>query len=425
MKNIIILFAVTFTQFFNVYGQNSELNMLFDRYQNTEGITSIKIAKPMFGLLSKLNINDAELSKLQPLLGKINSMKILIASKPESVEEMKKLNGFADVARDIGSTISKLNYNEIMAINNKDSKLKFLASEPKNGVMEDILLKIDNGNDKILMMLDGKMNVKDFNKLFEGNDSSSTNNSLLNSQLDASDSGIATNYLSGEVRNVGQFNGINASTGVKVVFTQSPTSNVKVIADADKLQYVITKVENGVLRIYIDNRDKKQVRFKNLSVNVANPRLTQLKASSGASFSATTPIEQKNISLDASSGGNIQGDFSIQQKTTVDVSSGANVNIKLSSKEVACSASSGSSLGLSGKSENLSLDISSGSMAKAPDFKSKNVTVEATSGSSASVYATDTLKVRASSGGSVKYHGNPSITSDVSKTSGGSLSPIN
>jgi hypothetical protein len=53
------------------------------------------------------------------------------------------------------------------------------------------------------------------------------------------------------------------------------------------------------------------------------------------------------------------------------------------------------------------------------------VEAESTSGSNLSVNAVDKLKAKASSGGTIRYRGNPEITSDISKMSGGSLKPIN
>ena len=80
MKKISI-FIVLFLLSTNIFGQTEELNKLFDKYQDTEGVTSIKIAKPMFKLLNNLKIDDEELGKIQPLLGKVNGLKMLVLEK--------------------------------------------------------------------------------------------------------------------------------------------------------------------------------------------------------------------------------------------------------------------------------------------------------------------------------------------------------
>ena len=124
MKKIFIIFAFAFSQFFNVYGQD-KLDQLFDKYQEVEGVTSIKIAKPMFGMLSNLDLGDAELDQIKPLLSKINGLKVFIAEKPEdagSVNEQK----LSQINKDIKSYLSNLNYSEIMTMNSNGAKIKFL-----------------------------------------------------------------------------------------------------------------------------------------------------------------------------------------------------------------------------------------------------------------------------------------------------------
>ena len=66
----------------NIFGQSDKLNQLFDQYQDTEGVTSIEIAKPMFRLLGNLNIEDEDLKKIKPLINKVNALKILVVEKP-------------------------------------------------------------------------------------------------------------------------------------------------------------------------------------------------------------------------------------------------------------------------------------------------------------------------------------------------------
>ncbi|MGZ5197772.1 MAG: DUF4252 domain-containing protein, partial [Kaistella sp.] len=83
MKNLLVIIALFFS-YFAVNAQKAKLDQLFDKYQETDGVTSIKIAKPMFNMLNKLNIDDSELDQIKPLLSKINGLKILILEKPES-----------------------------------------------------------------------------------------------------------------------------------------------------------------------------------------------------------------------------------------------------------------------------------------------------------------------------------------------------
>jgi hypothetical protein len=422
MKKIFIIFALAFSHFFDVYGQKEKLDQLFDKYQEVEGVTSIKIAKPMFGMLSNLNIADSELDQIKPLLAKIDGLKVLITESPENGKSSNNLN---QLNKEITSYLKNMNYSEMMSVNNGDSKIKFLSSEAKNGLLEDILLRIDSGNgENILVMLDGKLSMDDVNKIINSGEST-TNSSSTTTVRSSFNSDENSSYLNGETRNVGNFSGVEVSTGVNVVFKQENATSVKVYADSDKLQNVITKVENGILKVYIDNKGAKKMKFKNLSVNISSPKMDYIKTSSGANFSTVNDLNGANVNIDASSGSSVKGKFNISKTSYIEASSGSNIKVDINTGSISVKSSSGSNINIEGNADEGMMDVSSGAVIKAENLRLVNAEVESTSGSSASVNVKDKMRVKASSGGSVRYKGNPKIDSNVSKTSGGSLSSTN
>ncbi len=420
MKKIFIIFAFAFSQFFNVYGQD-KLDQLFDKYQEVEGVTSIKIAKPMFGMLSNLNLGDAELDQIKPLLSKINGLKVFIAEKPENAGSV---NGqkLSQINRDIKSYLSNLNYSEIMTMNSNGAKIKFLSAEEKNGILDDLLLSIDSGGEEsILIKLDGRLSMDDINKIIN---STETKTNPVTNTKNSFVSQNTTSYLNGESRNVGDFSGVQVSTGVIVNFKQENPTSVKVIADADKLQYIVTKVDNGVLKVYVDNKGQKNLKFKNISVNVSSPRIDNIKTSSGAIFNAINTINEKTVSVDLSSGSVINGDFN-SDNTKMELSSGAVINSTINTKQIAVKASSGAVANLNGRVKAGSIDVSSGAVCNSEKFQFNELEAEATSGGVVTGNVAERLKATASSGGSIKYKGNPRVDANISKTSGGSLKQIN
>jgi len=423
MKKIIFIFALAFSHFFNMYGQEKDkLDQLFEKYQEVEGVTSIKIAKPMFGMLENLDLGDAELDQIKPLLSKIKGLKVLIAEKPQDGNSAKGQK-LSQISKDISSYLSNLNYNEIMTMNNGGAKIKFLSAEEKNGILDDLLLSIDSGGEEnILVKLDGKLSMDDISKIIS---SSETNTNPITNVRSSFTSGNTSSYLNGEARNVGEFSGIQVSTGVNVVFKQESPTNIKVIADADKLQYIVTKVENGVLKVYVDNKGQKNLKFKNISVNVSSPRMDNIKTSSGSTFTAVNTVKENNLIIDTSSGSVVKGKFNISNNTSVEASSGSDIKIDINSKNFAFKGSSGSNTAFDGQTEMASFDISSGALCKAEDLKSNMVDAESSSGSNLSVNVASKLKAKASSGGMIRYKGNPEITSNINKISGGALKPIN
>jgi hypothetical protein len=425
MKKIFIIFALAFSHFFTVYGQRDKFDTLFERYQEVEGVTSIKIAKPMFSMLSSLNIDDSQLDQIKPLLSKIDGLKILITENPENAnttEGRKVQDNLSRLSKDVSVYLKNLNYNEIMSVNNSGAKIKFLSSNAKDGMLDDLLLSIDGGKgENILVMLDGKLSMDDVNKIIN---SSETKTNPVTNTRNSLTSENNSSYLNGEARNVGEFSGIQVSTGVNVVFKQESPTNVKVIADSDKLQYIITKVENGVLKVYVDNKGTKNLKFRNLSVNVSSPRMENIKASSGANFNVVNSINENDLVIDVSSGANVKGDFKISNKVDIGTSSGASIRAGITAGTIMVKASSGSNTAIEGRADSGIIDISSGALFKADGLKLDHLEAEATSGGNLSVNVSTRLKVKASSGGLVKYKGRPEIESNISKTSGGNLKPI-
>lgn len=155
--------------------QTDKLNQLFDRYQEAEGVTSIKIAKPMFNMLNKLNIGDEEMEQIKPLLSKINGLKILIVEKPETAKkdsaDIKKMTlGYNSLQNEISKAISNLRYDELMTVNSKENKIRFLASDTTTDLLENLLLSINSEGNTVLMMLDGKISMDDLSKLVDETD---------------------------------------------------------------------------------------------------------------------------------------------------------------------------------------------------------------------------------------------------------------
>lgn len=137
--------------------QVSKLDDIFDTYQEAKGVTSIKIGKPMFNMLNKLNLNDSEMSQIKPLLSKINSIKMLI------IED----NEHANVKSEVKNAFSNIHYEELMAIHSEGSRIKFLAENVTDSVLNNLLLDISDEGSTIFMILDGRINYDDLNKLVE------------------------------------------------------------------------------------------------------------------------------------------------------------------------------------------------------------------------------------------------------------------
>ena len=221
-----------------------------------------------------------------------------------------------------------------------------------------------------------------------------------------------------QTRDLKDFKGIKVSHGIEVVFKQSENEEVVVETYENLQSIIITKIENGVLRIYADENYKASITPK---VYVSLKVLESLEGSSGSNLKGENLIKSKKLYVELSSASELE--LSIETASfNSKQSSGSEMNIQLESKEIYCDLSSGSSCELKGNSDVLLASASSGSEINAYNLSAKKCTISTSSGADAEIYISEEINAKASSGSEVTYKGNPqsknieiSSGADVSK----------
>ena len=171
MKKLLIIIAVIF---FNgaAFGQLKDVHKIFDKYQEGEGITSIRVAKPMFSMLNKLDIQDEDLQKIKPLLAKVNSINILISGGGKLLDGVADLGEFslqqgptpAGLQNEINLAVKKLNLEELVTVNSSGRKIKLLTIGSSGDVLHTLLLSITGSDQNVLMLLDGDIPMAELSK---------------------------------------------------------------------------------------------------------------------------------------------------------------------------------------------------------------------------------------------------------------------
>ena len=194
------------------------------------------------------------------------------------------------------------------------------------------------------------------------------------------------------------FSAIKATEGLDVYLTQSDSESVRVEADGNLQELILTEVEDGVLKIHtkenIGNATSKKV-------HISFRDISSITSTSGSDVSSTNTITSERLDL----------------KST----SGSNMKLDVNASHLICKSTSGSNLKISGKTTKLNAEATSGSVIKAADLIAESSHVKATSGAGITVNTSKELTARATSGGSVNYYGNPEKV-DKSDSSAGSIS---
>lgn len=207
-----------------------------------------------------------------------------------------------------------------------------------------------------------------------------------------------------ENRNVSNFKAVKVSTGIDLYISMGTTEEVKIIADDEIIDDLITEVKDGTLKIYMKQSNKwfnwntgNQTRKAYVTVK----ELQEIHASSGSDVKSENTLKGEDLKVSSRSG--------------------SDVEIDVYYKNVWLDTSSGSDAKISGKTKNFNAEASSGSDIDAEDLESVICRVSVSSGSDASVNVTGELYAKASSGADVSYTGNPQVK-DIDESSGGDVS---
>lgn len=177
------------------------------------------------------------------------------------------------------------------------------------------------------------------------------------------------------------FTRVSAAAGTTVNVSVGGDYSVVAESSAKGLERLRVEVEGDELQIGRKRNTISWGKSDRVVVNVTMPALSGLDVSSGASLDATG-VDASAFAIDASSGG---------------------------------------SMDVAGRCDNLSVDVSSGGNIDAKGLECRSAVVDASSGGNADIFVTESVTGDASSGGNVDVYGKPEkISKDTS--SGGSIS---
>jgi len=204
-----------------------------------------------------------------------------------------------------------------------------------------------------------------------------------------------------ENRNVNSFKGVKVAEGIDVYLKKGDKEAVRVEVSGIKPGDVITEVSGDYLKIHMQEGRYKDHTAK---VYVTYVEINKLSANSASNIFGEGPIKTKQLLLSASSAGTI--------------------DIQLEVDELEATASSAADVELKGKAGSVKIDASSAGEVDAYDLTAEVVDVEVSSAGSAKVSVTKDISAHASSGGSIRYKGNPE-RSNTNSSSGGSVKKSN
>ncbi|HCM76553.1 MAG TPA: hypothetical protein DIS90_09240 [Cytophagales bacterium] len=204
-----------------------------------------------------------------------------------------------------------------------------------------------------------------------------------------------------ETRSIGSFSGIKSAEAVDVYLKKGDKESVRVEVSGTRLSDVITEISGSYLKIHMESGNYRR---SNVKVYVTYVNLNKIYASSASNVFSEGTIKAPSIDINTSSA--------------------ATVEVSVDVNELKADVSSAGDIVLEGTAKVLQVEASSAGDIDAYRLDSESVYARASSAGSIKVTATKSLDARATSGGDVRYRGNPMKT-NTDSSSGGSVKKSN
>ncbi|MBY0477475.1 MAG: DUF2807 domain-containing protein [Chitinophagaceae bacterium] len=190
------------------------------------------------------------------------------------------------------------------------------------------------------------------------------------------------------IRKEGNFKSVKAAGSFDVYFSQGNENEIRIEADENLMQYIVTEVENNVLKI--KTRSGVNIRpTQDIKVYVKAPQYKEVTLAGSGNMLAETAISStEKISLSIAGSGDIK-------ISSVDAPA---VVVKI--------AGSGKAEG-GGTTRDLEINVAGSGDVQMKELKAENAKVVIAGSGNVWVYASVKLDVRVAGGGDIHYYGNP------------------
>jgi hypothetical protein len=222
-----------------------------------------------------------------------------------------------------------------------------------------------------------------------------------------------------QTRQLSSFSEVSTQESINVKLKKGSSNTAQVSARGLDETEVLTEVSNGRLKIELVGTNYRDI---NVDVIITyTDELEGLFASSSSSITVEDNLKSnERFVLDVSSSGNISMKQLTAPSVDMKASSSGDIEVGLSTNILSARASSSGELVVSGNAESSTIKTSSSGEFDGYSFITLTADVSASSGSSIKLEVKENLTAKASSGGSVRYNGNPKNV-DNSASSGGSI----
>ncbi len=203
-----------------------------------------------------------------------------------------------------------------------------------------------------------------------------------------------------EVRQVGSFSKIDISSAFQVIITQGNQESVAVSSNIEgDNENIITRVENGELKIGYRNKERKWYKNHNLKAYISVKNLESIEGSGASKINIDGTLAAPRLHIGLSGATDLKGNLAVKEALKLDLSGASDVT-------------------LSGAVGSLQIDASGASDVKAFDLTAGDCNIDASGACTIRISVEKELSADLSGASNIQYKGSAMIRNI--KTSGAS-----
>jgi len=228
-----------------------------------------------------------------------------------------------------------------------------------------------------------------------------------------------------QARDVGAFTGVVIKSGIDLFIKQASQTSVEIKTDENIQQYIITKVEDGILNVYVE-KNRKIWKTNAMDAFVTVKDINSVKVSGGGDVEGQGIIKSDDLKIGISGGGDLELTLDAGA-TDIGLSGGGDAEIKGAIKKFKAVLSGGGDLELDARLEKIELTLSGGGDAKISGGQDISEAVINISGGGdlETDMACKDIKIQTSGGGDAEINaGNNVEMAKVSISGGGDLNLV-
>ena len=213
---------------------------------------------------------------------------------------------------------------------------------------------------------------------------------------------IATNTFAAEIqdRKLSGFRAVASTGSFDVVLRQGSSESVKVEADAEVINEIITEVRNGTLTIRSKNTRSWSNMWNNrkITIYVVAKDLNSVSLSGSGDLKMENQFNANQLQLRLSGSGDFKGAVNV--------------------KTLEASISGSGDFSISGKADESTVSISGSGDYHGSDLMTKSTAIRVSGSGDATIYASENVDASVSGSGDVHYSGHPKNVAKVAHGSG-------